>query len=759
MRRLLGPHVAGQWANKLEIIRKWQPPLVLVLQPEVEKVQQLREACPNAVVVGRFYHDDSHYANNIDARPIEFAAEIHNEIVSHPVTPLLDYVQSNNETNQDWEGIQKLNQYTQEWMALADQSGVYKCAILAFSVGNPDMPFKTGDPAGFNGRMLYWQQVLPSLNYAQHHDHILLLHAYGYPDMFHPDADWYIYRYERQVQDNLKTLGITNLKYAYGEIGIDRLIVDGRGGYQVVPTSDQGYVNQTLQWERDLQGQDLLLGGTIFTFGDSGGWNTYDIASTDVASMIADHYVSHVGDYDTSDVEDDDHDVFIPAVGTGGTPVPQPERNVDPRAIERGVRVETPSMAPGQQYWFADDIRWYDEQEADQLGPDHHIMVDVLDKDDQRVVGQGVVIKWPTDQDTIFTEAKPGEPYAVGFGMSPSRNEYSTWVEDGLPSEKVTGIGMGAETPSGFNRGIHTSTGVKFKKRVVASQTTPAPDSPTAIVITTAGANIRSGPGREYPTLGAVVHGTHLPVIGRNADSSWWQVQSQWGNGWVANVVVETHNVANVPVVTVPPPDEDDHTIHIPGVGTGTPSAPAPTGIIDPRVAQAILAIESGGRTHGENGKPLIRFEAHIFEGRAGDTAHFRYNQQKPWADQEWRRSEGDAWRPIHTGKQADEYAAFEFARSLNTQAAHESISMGAGQIMGFNHARVGFPSAEAMLRAFDSAPVQTIAFINYFLSDPALVQAMQRKDWREIAKRYNGAGAVDTYAPLLEKAYKELGS
>lgn len=186
--------------------------------------------------------------------------------------------------------------------------------------------------------------------------------------------------------------------------------------------------------------------------------------------------------------------------------------------------------------------------------------------------------------------------------------------------------------------------------------------------------------------------------------------------------------------------------------------APIAAGIIEPRVAQAILKVESGGRTHGENGKPLIRFEAHIFVGKAGNTGHFRYHQQKPWTEQQWRKSAGDPWRNVHTGQQADEYAAFEFARSINADDAYQSISMGAGQIMGFNHLRIGYQSAEAMYKAFQDSQVQTIGFINFFLSDPALADAMRRKDWREIAKRYNGAGAVDTYAPLLEKAYKELG-
>ena len=34
----------------------------------------------------------------------------------------------------------------------------------------------------------------------------------------------------------------------------------------------------------------------------------------------------------------------------------------------------------------------------------------------------------------------------------------------------------------------------------------------------------------------------------------------------------------------------------------------------------------------------------------------------------------------------------------------------------------------------------------------------MQRKDWRGMAERYNGSGAVDFYARELERVYNELG-
>jgi len=51
------------------------------------------------------------------------------------------------------------------------------------------------------------------------------------------------------------------------------------------------------------------------------------------------------------------------------------------------------------------------------------------------------------------------------------------------------------------------------------------------------------------------------------------------------------------------------------------------------------------------------------------------------------------------------------------------------------------------------------MAFINFFLSDPQLVQAMRVRDWRTIARLYNGPGNVDNVTPLLEATYRKLAA
>lgn len=178
------------------------------------------------------------------------------------------------------------------------------------------------------------------------------------------------------------------------------------------------------------------------------------------------------------------------------------------------------------------------------------------------------------------------------------------------------------------------------------------------------------------------------------------------------------------------------------------------SGAIDPLVLEAIIKVESGGQAYGPDGRPLIRFEAHIFLARQGHN-RFRHNTDKPWTGQQVLL---DGWRDIHTGSQQDEYNAFEIARAANARAAYESISVGLGQIMGFNHARIGYPSAEAMYNAFArSEAAQVIGLINFFLSDPQLTQAARSKDWRTIARLYNGPGDVDRVAPLLQRTYEGL--
>jgi hypothetical protein len=210
---------------------------------------------------------------------------------------------------------------------------------------------------------------------------------------------------------------------------------------------------------------------------------------------------------------------------------------------------------------------------------------------------------------------------------------------------------------------------------------------------------------------------------------------------------------------------QGDHTVHIPAVVVqpvnDTPQVTPQVGALDPAVMMAILDVESGA-AFGPGGRMVIRFEAHIFKNELRNDAlfgeHFRIAESRPWEQPAYFRN-GSEWFSIHANQES-EWAALGVAQRLNETAALRSISMGRPQIMGFNHGRVGYPSVKAMFAAFadrsSGEAAQIIAFLNYMLTDAALVRAIKERNWRAIAAAYNGVGGVDVYAPRLEAAWRK---
>ena len=364
--------------------------------------------------------------------------------------------------------------------------------------------------------------------------------------------------------------------------------------------------------------------------------------------------------------------VAVPAPTTAPAPA---SIHVDRRLIERGVRIAPAEARPGELYWAVTRGRWYSPEEA---GGRHHIYATVLGERGERVIGARLYLQWPDGQSTFFTEDKPpGEPTA-NIPIGPSRNEYSIWVStQGYPSELVTGIGMGADTPDGFNAGIHTASEFEFTLKRAAAAPAPAPTKPAE-------------PAQPAPTQPAPTK----PAIG--------------------------------------------------------------AGAVDPYVLEAILAVESGGAGFNRDGSLKIRVEAHILERylpRDRFTVHFRY----AGLDAYCRDTDGAPWLQYHNQGQPGEAVAIRIAMGIDRDGALYSTSMGAPQIMGFHYADIGYPSVDAMYKAFTRGEaIQIAGFFNFLLyAKPGLWAAVQAADFGAIARLYNGNEAV--YRPLLEAAYKRL--
>jgi len=157
-------------------------------------------------------------------------------------------------------------------------------------------------------------------------------------------------------------------------------------------------------------------------------------------------------------------------------------------------------------------------------------------------------------------------------------------------------------------------------------------------------------------------------------------------------------------------------------------------------VALAIFKIESGGKAFGKDGRMIIRYEPHIFA---------KYSPTRVEATR---------------GGQAAEWDNFARASAVDPQAAKLSISMGAAQVMGFNHKMVGYPTVEAMFDALSkSEEAQIVSFFD-FVKARGIENAARNGDWTAFARAYNGAGQqgydtmiANNYADFVKKGYKGI--
>lgn len=173
---------------------------------------------------------------------------------------------------------------------------------------------------------------------------------------------------------------------------------------------------------------------------------------------------------------------------------------------------------------------------------------------------------------------------------------------------------------------------------------------------------------------------------------------------------------------------------------------------IDVADAMAVLVTESVSGPFGSDGRMVIRFENQQFWhfwGKANPDSfeqHFKFDPDKTWKGHFWRADANGPWLPCHVGN-PQEWQLFDFARSLDETAAIKSMSMGAAQIMGFNHTSVGYPTPQAMFAAFEHDAGNQLRALFRFMEVNGLVEAVRAKDYRRFAVVYNGSGQPDLYA------------
>ena len=176
---------------------------------------------------------------------------------------------------------------------------------------------------------------------------------------------------------------------------------------------------------------------------------------------------------------------------------------------------------------------------------------------------------------------------------------------------------------------------------------------------------------------------------------------------------------------------------------------------VEKAALKAVIAVETGMRGGFiVEGKPRILFEGHIFWKRL--IAH-KINPI-PWS-KKYPKIVYKNWTKLYYAGGAKEYERLAIAAKINRESALESISMGLFQIMGMNYKLCSCSSVEEMWNLMCKDEVSQFILGIEFLRNGGYIPYLVKKDWRGLARKYNGSGQVDVYSKKLLSAYRVYSS
>jgi hypothetical protein len=299
---------------------------------------------------------------------------------------------------------------------------------------------------------------------------------------------------------------------------------------------------------------------------------------------------------------------------------------------------------------------------------------------------------------------------------------------------------------------------------------------------TTTRVNLRTGPGTATAVRRVLEPGTPLEIVAQRGD--WLHVRADGDDGWVHHKFVLSPDAGVAPGLIGGSHEKAPSPISLAPAAPIAPPRGASSvqrqvaGIwnrygdllnelskrlkIEPGVAVAVLAVESGGQGFAD-GRLIIRFENHHFArywrptGPATFNALFRYDAKKPWTKHEWRPATNRPWGPVHQD-QDSEWACFDFACTLDETAAQLSISMGLPQVLGSNYAEIGYESVQQMFDAFKAGErAQVVGFFDFVQGSgrtSSKILALQTLDFDTFAAKYNGPDNAAAYGSRLRSCY-----
>ena len=269
--------------------------------------------------------------------------------------------------------------------------------------------------------------------------------------------------------------------------------------------------------------------------------------------------------------------------------------------------------------------------------------------------------------------------------------------------------------------------------RGVQPQVLPAPQAWTGYVTASPFLRLRAEPNTTSNVLAQIDTGEQVSITDRRGD--WLAATYGALSGWVsAQWVSESKPTINDGST------QDQRAAIIAKLA-------AEYGV-DERLAKAVIKIESGGAGF-RNGRLIIRFEPHVFKTQLGKIFQNIFTMGSPAWNGDQHRHNG---QPFH-GSQDAEYRALEGAIVAATEAAYQSASYGAGQILGINHAAVGYPSAKAMMDAFQQSEEAQLRAMFEYMRSRGLIEKLKAGDLLSFASGYNGPGQAAHYEKLIREA------
>jgi hypothetical protein len=143
------------------------------------------------------------------------------------------------------------------------------------------------------------------------------------------------------------------------------------------------------------------------------------------------------------------------------------------------------------------------------------------------------------------------DPSSWGTSQAQRNAGISDWNDDVPPGISITAVAIFDVNPAAEDWTLVLQPEVGFEKACLARIRLDKVSTSKPMASATEAVQLRSGPGKNYPTVVKINPGLQLGITGRNKEASWWRVQYGGQEGWVAASLVSTSGpTQTVPVIT-----------------------------------------------------------------------------------------------------------------------------------------------------------------------------------------------------------------